>query len=186
MKKLLVVLLFFVFIPSIYPQIFSPEERKRAEQGDSIAQYFLYLSYSSGSGIKVDHQEALKWLIKSAEGGFPKAEMVLGTLYGRGQGLPKDNEKAFIWYKKAADKGLSEAQCLLGNCFMFGEGTEINENEAIHYYELAAKQHYQPAILSLEEIKKSPPPSPTKPVVPDSLFFSSLRKSSGPFGILLN
>jgi len=83
--------------------------------------------------------------------------MVLGTLYARGQGLPKDNEKAFIWYKKAADKGLSEAQCFLGNCFMFGEGTEIDENKAIHYYELAAKQQYQPAILSLEEIKKSPP-----------------------------
>ena len=83
--------------------------------------------------------------------------MVLGTLYARGQGLPKDKEKAFIWYKKAADKGLSDAKCLLGNCFMFGEGTEINESEAIHYYELAAKQQYQPAILSLEEIKKSPP-----------------------------
>ena len=156
-RRLVVALLSLVFASSIYAQIFTTEEKKKAEQGDSIAQYFLYLSYSSGSGIKVDHQEALKWLIKSAECGFPKAEMVLGSLYARGQGLPKDNEKAFIWYKKAADKGLSEAQCLLGNCFMFGEGTEINENQATHYYELAAKQQYQPAILSLEEIKKSPP-----------------------------
>jgi TPR repeat protein len=40
---------------------------------------------------------------------------------------------------------------------MFGEGTEINEQQATYYYELAAKQQYKPAILSLEEIKKSPP-----------------------------
>jgi TPR repeat protein len=38
---------------------------------------------------------------------------------------------------------------------MFGEGTEINEKEAVRYYELAAQQQYPPAILSLEEIKKS-------------------------------
>lgn len=155
-KRLLVALVSFVFVPSVYPQIFTTEEKKKAEQGDSVAQYFLYLSYSSGSGIKADHGEALKWLIKSAEGGFPRAEMVLGTIYARGQGLVKNKQKAFIWYKKAADKGLSEAQFLLANCFMFGEGTEINEKEAIHYYELAAKQQYQPAILSLDEIQKTP------------------------------
>ena len=76
-------------------------------------------------------------------------------MYARGQGVTKDKEKAFFWYKKAADKGIPEAQCLLGNCFMFGEGTEINEKEAVRYYELAAQQQYPPAILSLEEIKKS-------------------------------
>lgn len=152
---LLAALLNFVFVSLTYSQIFTNEEKKKAEQGDSVSQYFLYLAYSCGSGIKADHEEALKWLIKSAEGGFPKAEMVLGTIYARGQGLVKDKKKAFIWYKKAADKGLSDAQCLLANCFMFGEGTETNEKEAIHYYELAAKQKYQPAILSLEEIKKT-------------------------------
>jgi len=146
----------FVFAPSIYSQIFTNEEKQRAEQGDVSAQYFLYCAYSWGSGVEINHDEALRWLIKSAEGGFPKAEMVLGTIYARGQGLSKDKEKAFILYKKAADKGLAEAQVLTGNCYMFGEGIKINEEEGIRYYEAAAKQKYQPAILSLEEIKKTP------------------------------
>jgi len=156
MIRIFFLILKTLFIASAYSQIFTNEDKRKAEEGDSSAQYLLYCAYSWGSGVKTDHDEALRWLIKSAEGGLPKAEMVLGTIYARGQGLVKNNQKAFIWYKKAADKGLSEAQFLLANCFMFGEGTEINEKEAIHYYELAAKQQYQPAILSLEEIKKTP------------------------------
>lgn len=156
MNGIMVLVLGLVFAASTYSQVFTTEEKQRAEHGDASAQYFLYCAYSWGSGVEINHGEALKWLLKSAEGGFPRAEMVLGTIYARGQGLPKDKEKAFLWYKKAADKDLHEAQFLTGNCYMFGEGIEINEDEAIRYYKAAAKQQYQPAILSLEEIQKTP------------------------------
>jgi len=156
MRGIIILALGLVFAITAYSQIFTNEDKQRAEKGDVSAQYFLYCAYSWGSGVEINHDEALRWLLKSAEGGFPKAEMVLGTIYARGQGLPKDKEKAFLWYKKAADKGLAEAQFLMGNCYMFGEGIEINEDEGSRYYKAAAKQQYQPAILSLEEIKKTP------------------------------
>ena len=68
--------------------------------GDAQNNYGLLLSKEMH-----EHEEAMKWLEKSAAQGYAEAMCNIGTLYHDGKGVPRNLLKAREWWKKAAERG---------------------------------------------------------------------------------
>jgi len=76
--------------------------RKKAEQGDAAAQYYLAVAYERGYGVPQDYQEAMKWFRMAAEQGHAKAQCRLGEMHYDSQGVPQDYIQAHMWFNLAA------------------------------------------------------------------------------------
>jgi TPR repeat protein len=147
-------------------------ERKAAEAGDSVGQFYLGLDYIGGdNGLQKDYIEAYKWLSKSATPnppytplGLSSAQYFLGTLYDDGLGVPRDYAKAVEWYKKASEQNDSDAQNKLGAKFAEGSGVKKDLTQALKWFTIAAangnekgKDNRDKAekLLSKSDIKKA-------------------------------
>lgn len=76
--------------------------RMGAELGDKSCQYYLgHFLYDSNV------EEALKWLVMSAEQGSASAACLLGQKCQRGDGVPRDIEKAIEWNKRGVAEHFS-------------------------------------------------------------------------------
>ncbi|MCG3201820.1 MAG: hypothetical protein NFCOHLIN_01690 [Gammaproteobacteria bacterium] len=84
--------------------------RKRAEEGDAVAQNYLGVHYQLGLGVQQDYAEAAKWYKQAAENGNPDAQRNLGTMYYLGHGVPQDNGLAYGWYYVASRNGNPKAE----------------------------------------------------------------------------
>lgn len=84
-----------------------------AEQGDAIAQAFLFYIYIDGNqGIAQDYSEALKWLLLATDQDLAETQLSLGQTYEEGDNeweIQKDYVKAYAWYILAAAQGSGEA-----------------------------------------------------------------------------
>ncbi len=57
--------------------------------------------YSTGDGVPLNKQEAIKWWLKAAEKGDIDACYKLGVAYADGDGVARDLEEAVKWFRKA-------------------------------------------------------------------------------------
>jgi len=112
--------------------------RKAAKRGDSSAQWNLGRAYDTGRfGVKVDHVEAAKWVLKAAEQGHAKAEHAMGVNYRDGEGVAVNNVEARKWFHRVAVQGHVEAQCDLGIMIFYAikrgeENASLDEAEIWH------------------------------------------------------
>lgn len=79
--------------------------RRRAEAGDSKAQFDLASAYSQGTGVAKDPAKGFEWLRKSALQGYAGAQVVMGVFYQKGIQVAQDPSEAAKWYRKAARQG---------------------------------------------------------------------------------
>ena len=112
--------------------------RLLAEQGRPDPQFLLGLAYSSGVGIKLDRQQAIRWYQRAAAQGHVDAQYHLGMAYTTGKGVNSDNIKAAGWWRKAAVQGNTDAQFNLGLLYAQGEGVVKNMMEAARWWFQAA------------------------------------------------
>jgi hypothetical protein len=125
------------------------ELRKAAEQGDSVAQYNLGVTYAEGQEVSQDFAEAARWYRKAADQGLVFAQLNLGLMYATGQGVPQDYAEAVRWYRKAADQGYAGAQASLGVMYDRGWGVPQDYAEAVRWHRKAADQGDAAAQYSL-------------------------------------
>jgi TPR repeat protein len=94
----------------------------KAYEGDAEMQYLIFSLYSEGKdGITKNDNEALKWLLASANSGYTKAETKLYYVYKEGlYSAPKSFIKAEQWLRKAADHDDADALCELGSNVLLG------------------------------------------------------------------
>lgn len=79
---------------------------KKAEVGDTEAQYSAAYRYKVGYQTKKDMQKAFYWYMQAANGGDVTAQRELAGYYENGQGgVEKNLEMALRWYKRAASQG---------------------------------------------------------------------------------
>src|SRR4030095_1164368 len=93
---------------------FFDSTKKRATQGDAVAQNNLGSMYVEGKGVPQDYTEALKWYRLAAAQGYAEAQFNLGVMYLGGEGVPQDYAEALKWYRLAAAQGEAKAQFNLG------------------------------------------------------------------------
>jgi hypothetical protein len=65
--------------------------------------------YMTGSGVRRDDEQALRWLRSAAEQGNTAAQNNLGIVYAQGRGVAVDRAEAEKWFRKAADQGAADA-----------------------------------------------------------------------------
>jgi hypothetical protein len=86
----------------------------KAEKGDTTAQYQLAEYYFA----RVDDTTGVKWLLKSAEGGYAEAQNTLGFRYLTGKDGTTNVEEGRKWLTKAAEQGHAIAQSHLCNSYV--------------------------------------------------------------------
>lgn len=126
---------------------------KRAESGDSKAQYDVGMMYLKGRGVKLDAAESRKWLEKSAAQSYEKAVSRLAILLIKGEGGARD-------YKRAREllDSISEtsalAQYYLGELYAAGKGVRQNHETAMNWYRKAEENGFSMAggkVINMQE-----------------------------------
>ena len=145
------VLALMLFAPWVFGQDAASltELRRRAEQGDSSAQYNLGVIYLNGKGVPQDYSEAVSWFRKAAEQGVAGAQYNLGLMYANGHGVPQDYQEAVSWFRKAAEQGKASAQHNLGVMYHNGQGVPQGLPGGGELVRKAAEQGYASAQYNL-------------------------------------
>lgn len=126
------------------------ELQRRAESGDSDAQYDLAMRYWEGKeGAPKDDSKAFYWAKKSAEQGDAYAQSWVGYFYENGYGTARDFGEAAYWYRRSADQGNRFSQNNLGECYYYGRGVERCYEKAVSWYKKAADQEFPSACYNL-------------------------------------
>ena len=113
--------------------------QEHAEQGSSIAQFLLGLSYATGGFCyRQDYFQAIRWYRKAAQQGHSAAQNNLGYMYANGRGVPQSYSDALEWYTKAAEGGFTLAQFNLGRVYAYGRGVKRDYVRAHMWTNLAA------------------------------------------------
>ena len=139
--------------------------RRKAEQGNAVAQFMLGNLFEKGSReVPKDPEEAAKWYRRSflcfrllSEEGDPLAQYWLGGLYKNGTGVVANPKAALRWFVRAAEQGDAQAQGTLGRIFRDGHGAPQDRGKALHWYRLAAEQGYGNAMFALGRLYSEGP-----------------------------
>lgn len=123
-----------------------------AEQGNVEAQYYIGYIYQNGQGVNEDQQQAAKWYLKAANGGYGPAQSKIGFMYANGHAFTKDYEKAAIWYRKAAEQGNLTGQKELGVLYFNGNGVKKDYAQAKNWLQKAADQGDTWAKSALQQV----------------------------------
>ena len=118
------------------------ELAKLAESGDVAAQHAHAYRLLMKGGKKPDMAEVVRWMSKSAEGGFVPAQFNLGEILLNGYGGVATNEIAGVeWIRKAAESkpgsddwgsqiSTADARYELGVCYRDGRGVKKDVKRA--------------------------------------------------------
>jgi len=121
------------------------EAQAKALDGDAEAQFRLAAAYDFGSGVPIEHAEAVRWYTLSAEQGFAEAQNSLGSL-AEGDGRYTE---ALKWYTLAADQGLPLAINNIGYLYDLGLDVEQDSQKAQEYYLRSANLGWAEAMFNL-------------------------------------
>ena len=124
---------------------------RKAKGGDASAQWYVGHKLVYGKIVKMDEEEGVKWLRKSAEQEDANAAYELGDCYRNGWSVEEDITEAFKWYKKAAVLGEERACFKVGYAYYFGKGLDENEAEAFIWFTKAAEKGHAEAQCRLAE-----------------------------------
>lgn len=129
---------------------------KAAENGDTLAQYYLAQCYEEGEVAKKDLRQAFDWYRLAAESEYPLAWAVnkLGEFYEKGYGTEKDAMHAVTLYEEAAEQGDVAGAYNLGRCYEEGIGVSADTERAIFWYEKAADNGDEQAYEALDRLKE--------------------------------
>jgi TPR repeat protein len=114
--------------------------QRRAEKGDSRAQFIWGRIHDKGQRVLQSDTEAVKWYTKSAEQGDAFAQGNLGFMYQEGRGVLQSDTEAVKWYTKSAEQGDAFAQGNLGFMYQEGRGVLQSDTEALKWFSKAAEQ----------------------------------------------
>lgn len=122
--------------------------RRAAERNVPDAQYAVAQYYTAGTGdVKVDLDEARKWLARAARNNFDSAQLELGNMLLSGIGGERDLEAGFGWIKRAANSGNVASQVALAKLYWGGIGVEADSTEAAAWYVLARRAGMRDRVL---------------------------------------
>ncbi len=121
-----------------------------AEAGDAAAQYRVGVIYFDGlEDVPVDRDLGLKWMHRSAGGGFAEAQFQLGRIYETGEYVALDLAKAYSYYQGAAKQNHPEGALALGILYLTGRGVAADDLKARDWFEIAAEAGNPHAVFNL-------------------------------------
>jgi tetratricopeptide (TPR) repeat protein len=95
---------------------------KAANEGETMAIYYLGVAYFDGRGVPADKAKAVDLWLKAAANGLDVAMNDLGYAYREGEGVQQDYELAAQFFHKGALGGNLSAMNNIGKAFRDGMG----------------------------------------------------------------
>ena len=126
---------------------------KRAESGDSKAQYNTGMMYLKGRGVKLDAAKGTQWLEKAAAQSHEKAITRLAILLLKGEGGASDYNRAHQLLDSISGSS-ALAQYYLGELYSSGRGVPRDFEVAVGWYRKAAENGFSMAggkVINMEE-----------------------------------
>ncbi len=123
-----------------------------AKKGSAEAKWLVGRSYSLGSGVEADPEEAALWMRKAADQGLSLAQNNLGNMYEHGFGVEKNLATAREMYAKSAAQNDPAGQFSLGRLYRAGVGVPQDPKEAIKWFTKAADNNSNSAAEALGEL----------------------------------
>lgn len=112
---------------------------KAAERGDAKAQEELGYRYETGTGVKKNELEALRWYLKASKQNRGDATYRIGYFYEHGMaGLQKDPKYAVAFYKKAAEQGSAMGQGMYALYLYDGLVVKQDRQAAVYWMKKSA------------------------------------------------
>lgn len=78
--------------------------------GDPEAQYNLGRLYLSGTGVRRDTKQAVRWFVLAANKGHYEAQAVLGRILFKGENMPRQRALGLMWLTLASDGCAGQVQ----------------------------------------------------------------------------
>jgi len=128
--------------------------KQAADDGFSMAEYYMGLVYEMGYGVDKDYETAMEWFSLAAAKEYAPALNQIGYMYFNGYGVDADYEQAVYYEKLAAAQGYVAAQVNLGFLYENGYGVEQNLSTALAYYEMAASEGYDGAEEAVARVER--------------------------------
>ena len=127
----LLVSLHIIICGAVHSQTIDATVLKRANSGDSNAEYQIGRAYQSGTGVEKNDKEAALWYRRSADRGNASAQYELGIMLLYGWGEPQNIREGVAYLTKAAQNGNATAPMMLGELYEDGGlGKYISENKS--------------------------------------------------------
>ena len=104
-----------------------------ADNNIADAQYSLYLITQQIDSKSVSKEEALNYLIASANDNYTPAQKKLATLYLFGKSVDKSAEKYHYWQERAAQQGDADAMIYVARSYFAGEGTVRDDTKGFQW-----------------------------------------------------
>ncbi len=99
-----------------------------------------------------DVDEAVRWLVSSAQDNYTVAQYKLGKMFLRREGVAKDVTYAFRWLEEAEKQNNPYAQYLLGKTYLKGEDVPKDIDKAVELLEKSAAQYNKYAAYTLGKL----------------------------------
>ena len=115
-----------------------PELLGLANEGNSVAAYYLGRMYNEGLGTTADKVKAIRYFEQADKASNPDASVELGKMAINGEGTVQNTELGLQYLKKAAYAGSENALYELGKIYEEGTGVEKNYTYAFGYYYMGA------------------------------------------------
>lgn len=109
-----------------------------AEKGSARAAFSLGLMAMRGHGMPLSTENAEKWWIRSARGGFPDAQYHLGFMHHRSLRGPRNPELVAKLWSLAAAQGQGDAMYWLGFLYRSGDGVAKDAKKSLKMFTDAA------------------------------------------------
>jgi TPR repeat protein len=78
---------------------------RAADNGHSMAAYFIAMSYEAGEGVAANSEKAFEWYRRAAQDGNGGAMNGLARMYASGAGVRMDLARAFAWNQASGTRG---------------------------------------------------------------------------------
>jgi len=142
----------------------------KANAGNKRAQYKLGIAYMSGTSVKYNRDEAMKWLKKSAAQKYHKAWFRLGELHYESKYGLRNYKVSYQWFHKAAASNHGLSQYYLALQLFSGKGVDQQVSKALFWANRAKQNGVAEATGLLLKIRKNETrlSSATKPVLKES------------------
>lgn len=129
--------------------------KKRADDHDAYALFFLGRSFAKGIGVSEDFPKAKEFFDAAASMNHPQAINWLGLFFDRGLGVSTDKKLAGQYFSKASNLGHASAQYNLGLLYERGEGVPVDRRRAFELFEQSAAQNHCLGVVALAEAYRS-------------------------------
>lgn len=153
------IIISFLLIGSLLAQVDKSADNglksliEKADQGDSVAIYYLAKVYDTGyDSIVPDSAVSTALYIQSAERGYPPAQNFIGFRYYNGEHVSKNIDSALYWIQKAANAGDLTAAANLAYLYEESPFINHNEEEALKWLDIAAKGGIKEAQVRLVDL----------------------------------